>query len=278
MDVVAIDDPSDPRVSAYFNLTDAQLRRGVEAPRPDAPHGRFIAEGSLVIRRLVRSHYQVRSLLLVPARLDELRADLRDVDAPVYVAELDVMRAVAGFNVHRGALAEAARCPPVATRDVLASAETIAILEGINDLENMGTIFRNAAALGVDGVLLCPRCCDPLSRRSVRVSMGSVLEVLHARIDEWPGGLEEVRRAGFELVALTPDPAATPIEAATVSRPALLLGGEGPGLTPAVLALADVRVRIPMRPGTDSLNVGNAASVAFHRFAKVGTEAGMTSP
>jgi tRNA G18 (ribose-2'-O)-methylase SpoU len=268
--VVAIDQIGDERVAEYRNLTDAELRR----QRPSTAGGgagSFIVEGTFAIRELLRSRYPVRSLLLSPTKRVALEADLANVDAPVFVASPETMSGIAGFNVHRGALASAARLPMTPAEAVTGSARLLAVLEGINDLENLGALFRNAAAFAIDGVLLCPRSADPLYRRCVRVSVGQVLHVPWTRVAAWPGALHALRADGFELIALTPDRSATPLshleKPAGGSRRALLLGAEGPGLSKEALAAADQRVRIPLAPGVDSLNVATAAALAFYQCA-----------
>jgi tRNA G18 (ribose-2'-O)-methylase SpoU len=266
MRTVEIDDAEDDRLSDYRHLSDAELRRATEQ-RGDIADGVFITEGKTAIRSLLRSNYPVRSVLVTPRRLEELATDLAGLDAPVYVADRQVLRDVVGFDLHRGAVAAAARLSMPAVGDLLATSTRVVVLEALNDHENLGVIFRNAAALGVDAALLCPRCADPLYRRTVRVSMGHVLHVPFSRVDPWPAALEQVRSGGFRIAALTPATGATPIDQAElprVPRLALLLGSEGPGLSDAALAAADVLVRIPMAPGVDSLNVGSAAAIAFH--------------
>jgi tRNA G18 (ribose-2'-O)-methylase SpoU len=259
-DPVIVEDPGDPRLADYVGLTDAALRRRVELG-----HGVFIAEGELVIRQLLTSPYPVRSVLLTPARHQRLAAALADLDAPVFVAPAAVLRAVAGFNLHRGAVAAAARPAPRDPLSLLAQSRTVAILEGLNDHENLGALFRSASALGVDAVLLAPGSADPLYRRSVRVSMGAVLRLPFATLSPWPGALADVVGAGFELVALTPRPGAEPVAAfRPAGAVALLVGSEGRGLSEAALAAAPRHVRIPMRSGVDSLNVAAAAAIAFH--------------
>jgi tRNA G18 (ribose-2'-O)-methylase SpoU len=263
---VSIDDPHDPRLADYVGLTDAALRRRLEDNR-----GIFIAEGELVIRQLLRSPYPVRSVLVTPARYDRIAGDVADLDAPVFVAPPAVLKAVAGFDLHRGAVAAASRLAAPDPATLLAGAGAVAILEGLNDHENIGALFRNAAAFGVDLVLLSPTCADPLYRRSVRVSMGCVLRVPFATLTPWPGALDVVADAGFELVALTPHASAEPVSAlATSPGPfAVLLGAEGPGLSDAALTAAHRRIRIPMRDEVDSLNVATAAAIAFHHLHAV---------
>lgn len=247
-----VDDPDDPRLSDFIGLTDAQLRRSA-----------FIVEGELAIRQLLRSAYPVRAVLLTEALFTRLAPALGD--HPVYVASRAVMRAVTGFDIHRGAVASAARLPDPDPASLLAAARQVAVLEGLNDHENLGVLFRNAAAFGIDAVLLDPTCADPLYRRTVRVSLGHVLHVPFARLAPWPESLELIAESGFELVAMTPrgesvlSPRAAP-------RIAVLLGAEGPGLSEAALAAADVRVRIPMTDGVDSINVATAAAIAFHAY------------
>jgi tRNA G18 (ribose-2'-O)-methylase SpoU len=185
----------------------------------------------------------------------------------VLVADQPTLRAVAGFPVHRGVLAAAERWPAPPVAEMVAGARRIAVLEDINDHENLGVIFRCAGSLGLDAVLLSPRCCDPLYRRSVRVSMGHVLAVPWTWLEPWPDGIAALRRGGFTLAALTPAADSEPLGGWTPApgeRVAVLLGAEGPGLSPAVLAGADRRLRIPMRSAADSLNVASAAAIAFY--------------
>jgi tRNA G18 (ribose-2'-O)-methylase SpoU len=261
---VLVEDPRDPRLDDFRDLTRADRR-------PDRPGGRglVIAEGEPVVRRLLDSPYPLRAVLGVASRIEALGVDLAGSTAPVYVAGADLMATVVGFHLNRGVLASADRAPVPAVPDLLAHARRIAVLEGVNDHENLGALFRNAAALGVHAVLLGDRCADPLYRRSVRVSMGHVLRVPFARLAPWPAALAALRSAGFPLLALTPKPPSVPVtdlDPATLPRTALLVGAEGPGLTGAALAAADLRVRIPMEPGVDSLNLATAAALAFHHF------------
>ncbi|MGI5214808.1 TrmH family RNA methyltransferase [Plantactinospora sp. CA-290183] len=256
---VEITDPDDPRIADYRALTDVELRT-----RWEPPHGLFIAEGELVLRRAVRAGYRPRSFLVDAKRVDQL-GDLATAGAPVYAASPAVLEQATGFHVHRGVLASFHRRELPTPAQVLAAARRVVVLEDVNNHTNLGAIFRAVAGLGVDAVLLSPSCADPLYRRSVRVSMGEVFAVPYATLDPWPGGLAGVRAAGFTVLAMTPAPDAVPIQrldAAQRARSALLLGAEGAGLTRAAMDAADVRVVIPMRRGVDSLNVAAATAVA----------------
>jgi len=260
--MIELTDPGDPRLDDFRDLTTADRR-------PDRPGGRglVIAEGVVVVRRLLASPYPVRALLGVPGKLADLADDLAGVDVPAYQVTADLMAEVVGFHLNRGVLAVADRCDPPSIAD-LAGLRTLAVLEGVNDHENLGGLFRNAAALGLGGIVLGPRCADPLYRRSVRVSMGHVLRVPFTTLPDdppWPAALDLLRGEGRRLVALTPRPEAVPLARAGLSgaRVALLLGAEGPGLSDAALAAADEWVRIPMAGDVDSLNVATAAAIAF---------------
>jgi tRNA G18 (ribose-2'-O)-methylase SpoU len=221
MGVIHIDHSGDPRVDDFRHLSTADRR-------PDRPGGRglVIAEGTVVVSRLLASRYPVRALLGVQRRFAEL-----------------------------------------------AGTGPVAVLEGVGDHENLGALFRNAAALGVGGVLLGPGCSDPLYRRSVRVSMGHVLRVPFGHLTDWPGGLDDLRARGFAVAAFTPRPGAIPLRELREHAPgrvALLFGAEGPGLTETALAAADHAVRIPMPAGVDSLNIATAAAIAFYELARDG--------
>lgn len=258
----SIEEPNDPRVDDFRDLSTADRR-------PDRPGGRglVIAEGTVVVRRLLASAYPVRALLGVARRIDELAPDLAGVNVPAYVASAGTMAEIVGFHLNRGVLAVADKAPQPSVAEVLERSRVVAVLEGVGDHENLGALFRNAAALGVGGVLLGPGCSDPLYRRSVRVSMGNVLRVPFASVGSWPGDLLLLRRHGFRVAALTPRADSAQLrELSGVHRVALLLGSEGPGLTEEALAAADVAVRIPMAEGVDSLNVATAAAVAFYEL------------
>ena len=257
--IVEISDPHDPRVADYLGLTDV-VRRVKHEPEK----GFFLAEGQLVIRRAVQAGCPPRSLLLAPNRVEDLLPELRELDCPTFVASEEVLHAVTGFHVHRGALGSFGRPPVPPAVELLKSARRLLVLENVNSPTNLGAVFRSAAGLGIDGVLLSPNCCDPLYRRSMRVSMGEVLVVPYAYLEGLPHGLDEVRAAGFRILAMTPAEDAGSLQDVSLAsddKVALLLGAEGPGLTAEAMAASDARVRIPMARGVDSLNVAAAAAV-----------------
>ena len=265
-EVIPIDDPGDPRVADYTDLSDPELRQLRE--RSDGEDGGFfIAEGLAVIRRLLGSTYRLRSLLLTPPRLEALQSDLAAVTAPVYVGTQEVVNAVSGFHLHRGALASAHREPHPDALALAATHDLLLIGEGLNDHENLGALFRNAAAFGAGAVLLDPASADPLYRRSIRVSMGHVLRVPFSIAEPWPAVLARIHDQGHELIALTPKGDTDLRDLPVTNRRALLVGAEGSGLSPAALAAADHRVRIAMASGVDSLNVATAAAIALHHLA-----------
>ncbi len=246
----------------YVGLTDMALRT-----RREPAEGLFIAEGDKVIRRALDAGYAMRSMLLEDKWLPSMADVVEQVDVPVYLADLAVLEQVTGYSVHRGALAAMDRRPLPDALELAAGARRLVVLEEVNNHTNIGAVLRCAAGLGVDAVLLDPRCADPLYRRSVKVSMGAVFAVPWARLTPWPAALADLRALGFTVLALTPEPTATSLADLTpevTDRTALLLGAEGPGLSAAALAAADLRVRIPMAAGVDSLNVAAAAAVAFY--------------
>ena len=255
---IRIDDPGDPRLADFRDLTRADRR-------PDRPGGRglVIAEGTVVVRRLLGSPYPLRALLGLARRYDELAGDLAGTDAPFYVVDAELMAGVIGFHLNRGVLATADRIAPPPVDELIRNARSVAVLEGVGDHENVGSIFRNAAGLGVGAVLLADGCADPLYRRSVRVSMGTVLHVPFASLPWLDDGIDLLRRNDFRIVALSPTGEFRLIDAPLDGRVAVLVGSEGHGLTEAALAAADVRARIPMHRGIDSLNVATAAAIAF---------------
>lgn len=271
-DLQPVTDPSDPRLADYVSLTDVALRS-----RHEPEKGLYIAESSTVLGRALRAGHRPRSVLLAPRwvpDLERMLAELPDdgTTVPVHVADEPVLEAITGFHVHRGALAAMHRPPLAPVADVLAAARggagarRVAVLEDVVDHTNVGAAFRSAAALGVDAVLVTPRCADPLYRRSVRVSMGTVFQVPWTRIDPWPAGIEDLRAQGFVTASLALADDALTLDELVADPPerlALVLGAEGHGLKPATVAASDVVVRIPMAEGVDSLNVAAAAAVAF---------------
>lgn len=266
LDLVHLTDPADERLADYVALTDVALRS-----RHEPEKGLYIAESSTVLGRALAAGHRPRSVLVSPRWLPDLEAMLtsRDPGDPpvrVYVAEPAVLEAITGFHVHRGALAAMHRPPLPPVAEVLAGARRVAVLEDVVDHTNVGAAFRSAAAIGVDAVLVTPRCADPLYRRSVRVSMGTVFQVPWTRIDPWPDGIALLRDAGFVTAALALSDDSVSLDALEADPPerlALVLGAEGDGLKPATIAAADVTVRIPMAGGVDSLNVAAAGAVAF---------------
>ncbi len=292
-----VPDAGDSRLADYVRLTDVELRKSLEAE-----HGLFMAEGEKVIRRAAAAGYAVRSLLATERKAAAL-AGLADLaaacGAPAYVVPEPVAERLTGYHVHRGALAAMTRRPLPAVAGVLGRAgapvladmagqstaagsdaggavqrtgpaRRILVLEDIIDHGNVGGIFRCAAALGVDAVILSPRCADPLYRRAIKVSMGAVFAIPYARMTDWYAGLAELRAAGFRLLALTPDQSAAQLDKVPLGeRVGLMLGTEGDGLSSRWLHEADEPVCIPMHPaalaaGVDSLNVVAAAAIACH--------------
>jgi tRNA G18 (ribose-2'-O)-methylase SpoU len=261
VEVVEVTDPADARVREFARMRDPVLR-----DRLARPYGAFLAEGAVVVERALRAGYRLRCVLTEPRYVESLRPLVGDVGAPVYVADRGVLRAITGYPEHAGPLGTFDRQPEAAVADVLATATRVVVLEDTVNPTNMGVLFRCAAALGMDGVLLSPGCTDPLYRRAVRASMGEIFAIPWARLAGWPDGLRSLSGAGFTIAAMTPATGAVDLDrydAASVERLAVLLGTEGPGLSAEALRFADVRLAIPMDHGVDSLNVGAAAAVAF---------------
>lgn len=297
MPLVPIESMSDPRVGDYAQIREAELRKD----RYDAPGGLFVAEGELVVRRLLTSRYRMRSILTTHARLRTL-ADIIDrlpPETPVYLVDQPTMNGIVGFNIHRGVLAIGERGPEPDLAELLRRSRLVVILEDLVNHDNLGGIFRNVAGLGAGcfgdtSVLLSAKCADPLYRKSIRVSMGSALLVPFTRLAEWPQSLETIKAAGYQVLAMTPSERAINIDdiARRMSddrrKIAVLLGSEGPGLTPEAMSSADMHVFISMpgrsasrgfeaestadepdertNEGIDSLNVGVACAIALHRL------------
>ncbi len=254
----------DPRVAEYRHAADPAWLRS---------HGLFIAESRLVVRRLLApsSRFTPRSILATPAAIDSLqdKCDGLTGRCDVFVCEQEELDAIGGHHFHRGCLALAARGGEAFSPDAFAAARLLVALEGIGNPDNIGGIFRSAAAFRAGGVLLDPSSADPLYRKAIRTSMGAVLRVPFARLGQWPPALDALRRRGFGIVALTPAAGAQPIDDFARTRreadPLILLAGaEGGGLSEEALGYADVTVMIPIDPDVDSLNVTVAVSIALH--------------
>jgi len=282
-DLITVEDPDDPRLRDYTGLTDVELRR-----KREPAEGLFIAEGEKVIRRARGAGYEMRSMLLSAKWVDVMRDVIDELPAPVYAVSPELAERVTGYHVHRGALASMQRKPLPAAAELLQAArrtvvpgpagdhpvepaddagQRVAVFEGFVDHANLGAAFRSAAALGIKAILLSPDCADPLYRRAIKVSMGAVFSVPYARFDAWPAGLDVVRDAGYDILAMTPDEKATPLDElnpARFEKSAIMLGSEGHGLSTYALRAADEWVRIPMSAGIDSLNVAAASAVAFY--------------
>ncbi|GAA2832357.1 RNA methyltransferase [Kribbella solani] len=264
MTVVSVDGAADPRLADYVRLREVSLRRLLEEE-----HGLFIAEGDKVIRRAAAAGFEPRSFLLAPRWLDSLQDVIAHwPDKPVYVVSEELAEQVTGFHVHRGALASYKRRAPVPLTDLLTpDVRRIAIFDEIVDHTNVGAGFRAAAALGVDLVLVTPTCADPLYRRSIKVSMGTVFQVPWTRLHSWPGDLRHLQDNGYvaAAMALTDDSITLDeLSARKDEKLVLIFGTEGHGLKPNVLNQADLTVQIPMSGGVDSLNVASSAAVAFY--------------
>jgi tRNA G18 (ribose-2'-O)-methylase SpoU len=262
-DVLVPVEAGDARLADYVELPDPAARRRIERDEL------FVVEGSTAITRLLASGHTVRSVLVTPQALVRFDGLLDGLDVPVYVASREVLAATVGFDLHRGAVAVAERRPLPSVAEAVAGTSRIAVLEALNDPENLGAIARSAMAFGVGALVLDPTCIDPYYRRTIRVSMGEVLFLPVARAAAWPGELTALGALGFETWALTPDADAESIWSLDVpERVAVVLGAEGPGLSRRARAAATRQVRIPIDAGLDSLNVGHAAAVAFAIIAR----------
>jgi len=250
------------RKDDYRAVADADLLR---------QRGVFVAEGRLVVERVLDDpRYRVQSMFLNEASWRALQPLVERCasDAPVFIGTAAEFRDITGIDFHRGCLALVERPPARPLDDLLAQRGTLVVLEGVTDADNVGGIFRNAAAFGASGVIVSPTCCDPLYRKAIRTSMGAALRVPFARAEEWPSALVDLRRAGFTLAALTPREPSEPLDA-FVARPrmekiALIAGTEGAGLSSSVETAADYRVRVPIADGVDSLNVATAVGIALY--------------
>ncbi|HWM35266.1 MAG TPA: RNA methyltransferase [Pseudolysinimonas sp.] len=260
MPVVEIADPADPRLGDFAHRTDVDLRRGT---RHDAPL--YLAESLLVFERALRAGHEPRSVLALGGSVDAVLALLGDRDVPVFTGPGELLAQLTGYVLHRGVVASMHRPPLAEPAALIADARRLVVLDDIVDPTNVGAIFRSVAGIGADAVLVTARCADPLYRRAIRVSMGTVLQVPWTRAPGWAELAPLLHDAGFEIAALALTPEAVALrEYAAPDRVALVLGTEGAGLGPEALTAADVHVQIPMRHGVDSLNVAAAAAVAMH--------------
>jgi len=266
MTLERIECANDARAAAYRDLRDGELLRA---------RGLFVAEGRLVVRRAMEDRrYRIESVLVNEAALRDLTPSIEQLDRsiPILVCRAHDLADLAGFDIHRGCLALVRRPAETAVAALIETAATIVVLDAVANADNVGGVFRNAAAFGADGVVLSPTTCDPLYRKAVRTSMAAVLRVpfARARDDEWPAALDAMRRRGFTVVALTPREPSAPLDAfAARPRPpriALVVGAEGAGITPSVEANADARVRIPIGGGVDSLNLAVAVGIALYEL------------
>ncbi|HEY7171529.1 MAG TPA: RNA methyltransferase [Vicinamibacterales bacterium] len=265
MPVVRVDDPADPRLADYARLSDAELLRARQL---------FVAEGRLVVERVIADPaFNLRSVLLSEAAHRALQPLLARLAAatPIYVIAAGDFLPLTGFNIHRGCLALVERPPARSAAALAQGARTLVVLEAVTNADNVGGVFRNAAAFQGDGVLLSPTCCDPLYRKAVRTSMAATLQVPFARLEAWPGELSMLKASGFTLVALTPRGGSTTLDEFSAGprpgRIAILVGTEGAGLSAAAEAIADHRVRIPISNRVDSLNLAVATGIALSRLS-----------
>jgi len=265
MNIIRIEDGHDVRLADYAGVREPALLRD---------RGLLIVEGRFVVRRLLDARRITwRSLLLNDAALQGLRDAIAGAEASVdiFVASPEVITAATGFNMHHGCLAVAERPAERSMETVVSTGRLVAILERVVDADNVGSVFRSAEAFGVDAILLSPGCCDPYYRKAIRTSSGAALVVPFAAASPWPDALDGLRAQGFVIVATTPDAEAMDIgafvrTAAARGRIAVLFGTEGHGLTADALALADLRIRIPMTGALDSLNIATTAGIALHRL------------
>lgn len=275
--MIEIHDPKDPRIGVFLNQKDAWLKAAhhpdTDGQQTQDDTGLFIAEGVLVVEQLIKSNFPVQSVLVSTSRAKNIETVLAQVptDIPVYSASQAVMDEIVGFPMHRGLLACGRRLPSPDPVDLAKSCRAMVVLEDLSNHDNVGSVFRSVAAMGGQGmgVWLTKRCCDPLYRKALRVSMGHVLRVPYAVVDDLSAGLETLQSLGFTTIALTPDNQSMPLKESLkqgVDKPALLFGAEGPGLSEAVKSGADQCVRIEMTKDVDSLNIAVSAAVSIHSY------------
>jgi tRNA G18 (ribose-2'-O)-methylase SpoU len=265
MPLIRVNGPADPRLAEYRLLSDADLLRA---------RGLFVAEGRLVVSRLIQDgRSAIRSVLVSEAAGRAMGTTLAALPqhVPIYTCGGPELQSITGIDFHRGCLALVQRPAPVAVRELVAGTRSVVILEGVTNPDNIGGVFRNVAAFGADAVVLSPACSDPLYRKAVRTSMSATVRVPFARAETWPDVLDEIARLGLTIAALSPRESAASIDPFELSRRsdrvALLVGSEGDGLSAAAEARADLRVRIPIRPEVDSLNLAVATGIALYALA-----------
>lgn len=260
--ILHVADLQDERLDEYLRLSEAHLRM-----RTDVENGLYIAESTKVVQRAINAGHSPRSFLLAQKHLGQLVAEFnRFPDAPIFIGDDAQLQDLVGFHLHRGAMASMNRPAPLDLDEVLAASSRVAILEDIADHTNLGAIIRSASGLGIDAVLLTPKCVDPWYRRSARVSMGTVFDLPWVRLESWPRDIERIRAHGYRMLAMELTDDAVPlndIQLADGEKAAMILGNEGRGVTAEALAAVDTTVIIPMHREVDSLNVGAASAIAF---------------
>lgn len=260
--ILHVADLQDERLDEYLRLSEAHLRM-----RTDVENGLYIAESTKVVQRAINAGHSPRSFLLAQKHLGQLVAEFnRFPDAPIFIGDDAQLQDLVGFHLHRGAMAAMNRPAPLDLDEVLAASSRVAILEDIADHTNLGAIIRSASGLGIDAVLLTPKCVDPWYRRSARVSMGTVFDLPWVRLESWPQDIERLRAHGYRMLAMELTENAVPlneIQLAAGEKAAMILGNEGRGVTDEALAAVDTTVIIPMHREVDSLNVGAASAIAF---------------
>jgi tRNA G18 (ribose-2'-O)-methylase SpoU len=267
MPQIRLERADDPRIQEYRAVSEPELARA---------SGFFVAEGRLIVRRTIEDgRYRLRSLLLSETARRDLEPVLERLadDVPIYICAVRDFAAITGFDIHRGCLALACRPAALPVESVLDEARLVVVLEAVANADNVGGVFRNAAAFGADAVLLSPSCCDPLYRKAIRTSMAATLQVPFARLADWPRGLAALEARGFTIVGLTPRASALSLERFAASRPArvaLLVGNEGLGLSREAEGAAQHLVRVPIRPDVDSLNLVVATGIALSRLTSLG--------
>jgi len=260
--ILHVADLQDERLDEYLRLSEAHLRM-----RTDVENGLYIAESTKVVQRAINAGHSPRSFLLAQKHLGQLVAEFnRFPDAPIFIGDDAQLQDLVGFHLHRGAMASMNRPAPLDLDEVLAASSRVAILEDIADHTNLGAIIRSASGLGIDAVLLTPKCVDPWYRRSARASMGTVFDLPWVRLESWPQDIERLRAHGYRMLAMELTENAVPLNEIQLSageKAAMILGNEGRGVTDEALAAVDTTVIIPMHRAVDSLNVGAASAIAF---------------